>query len=695
MTGAGRVLVLSTDREDDVKLVEALREENIAVDHMPAEAIPTQLEEYQAYSAVVLSNTPAELVAQPVQEALVSYVKDLGGGLIMTGGANSFGPGGWIGSPVEKIMPLDFEVKSKRQIPRGALALIMHSSEMANGNYWGIQIAKAAVDALTRLDYVGVIQYDNGVGESWVVPMQLATNKPAIKGAIDGMVMGDMPDFDRGLQMAIAGLNGTARDAVLKHVIIISDGDPSPPSSGVISTLNKSKITVSTVAIGMGSHVVTGTMSGIASATGGRFYQPNNPNDLPQIFVKEARTVTRALIYEKPFPVHVLASSDITRGLSTDSIPYLDGMVLTTPKPLSEQLLGGKTDEGVDPLLARWQAGLGRTVAFTSGMWRRWGPRWLPWEQYKPRWAQVVRWAMRKSGSTDLDVQASIEEGSGKIVIDAVDKTAGYINFLEFAGSVINPEIKAAPLEILQTGPGHYEAKFDADLPGSYIIGLQYKKGNDIGFVQTGVASSYSPEYAQRQANPLFLENLARIGNGRVLPLAFDPQTVDVFRRDLPEALTREPAWPNLLALALALFLFDVAVRRIAIDPRAVAAGARGWLADLAGRWRTQQERETLGSLKQRRQQVQEQWRQRLKQTAPPAGATESQKKKFQPSAAPGAAGQEDFVDTLGASRSGPEKPAPDRAAAPADDASATSRLMQAKRRAQQRMSDDEKRDGS
>lgn len=686
VTGTGKVLVLSTDREDDLKLVEALEKEKIKVDHMPAENIPTQLEEYQAYSAVVMCNVPAELVAQPVQEALVAYVKDLGGGLVMTGGANSFGPGGWIGSPVEKIMPVDFEVKSKRQIPRGALALVMHSSEMANGNWWGMQIAKAAVDALTRLDYVGVVDYDNGVGEAWVAPMQLAVNKAAIKSQIDAMVMGDMPDFDRSLQMAVRGLNGT--DAVLKHCIIISDGDPQPPSAGLISVLKKSKITVSTVGIGMGSHVVAATLSSIASATGGRFYMPSNPNDLPQIFVKEARTVTRALIYEKPFQVPVTAYSDVTKGLSQASIPPLEGLVLTTPKPLSEQLLGAKTDQGIDPLLARWQVGLGRTAVFTSGMWRRWGPQWLSWDQYDPRWAQLIRWAMRKSGTTDLDVQANIEEGAGKIVIDAVDKTAGYINFLEFAGNVVDPDLKARPLEIVQTGPGHYEAKFDAEAAGSYILGLQYKKGNEIGFMQTGVASSYSPEYASLQANPMFLETLAKLGKGQVLPTTFDPQKMNVFRRDLPEAVTREPAWPALMALAMALFLLDVAIRRIAIDPRMVLAGARSWLSDLAGRWRTQQEKETLGSLKQRREQVQEEWRQRLKETAPAAEG--SQKKKFQTVQPVGEEGkQEDFVDSLGASRDEQGKAA--RKHTEPDEASATSRLFQAKKRAQQKMDEEER----
>ena len=703
VSGKGKVLLVSTSRENDAKFEQALKEENIDVEVVDADKIPTELEEYQPYSAVVLSNVPADLVPRPLQESLASYVKDLGGGLIMLGGDQSYGAGGWIGSPVEKVMPVDFEIKAKRQMPRGALAMVMHASEMPNGNGWGVRIAQAAVDALTRLDYVGVNAYDPGIGQPyWVVPMKLAQDKEGIKAAIDKMIMGDMPDFNASVQMALSALMTGASDAAQRHMIVISDGDPSPPSAAVVAQLKRQRITVSTVGIGMGYHVAAASLKQLAADTGGRFYLPQDPNQLPQIFIKEARTVTRALLYEKPaIPVLVQSTTGLAKGLTERAIPPLQGLVLTTPKPLIEMPLAAKTDTGSDPLLANWQVGLGRSVAFTSGMWNRWGAQWLSWEKFKPFWSQSVRWAMRKSGTTDLDIQTSIEEGRGKLVIDAVDKTAGYLNFLEFQGRVIDPALGSKPLQIVQTGPGHYEAKFEAGMPGSYIMGFAYRKGGQGEWqtVQTGIASSYSPEYGQLHGNPNFLQQLAEVRpdmKGLVLPIAPDKMAdLNVFRRDLPEAVMREPAWPTLLAITLALFLFDVAVRRIAIDPRLVASGVRGWISDLAGRWRGTSEKDSIGSLKQRREEVQEEWRQRLKQTAPDTALPESQRKKYQPAAlAVDDESPEDAVEALGASRKDTDKPAAGKRDAAADEGSSTSRLMQAKRRAQQKMEDDAKGDG-
>src|SRR6185295_14124948 len=87
---------------------------------------------------------------------------DFGGGLIMIGGDQSFGAGGWIGSKIEEVMPVSFDIPAQRQMPKGALVLVIHSCEFANGNYWGEQCALKAMETLSSQDDIGVITYGFG-----------------------------------------------------------------------------------------------------------------------------------------------------------------------------------------------------------------------------------------------------------------------------------------------------------------------------------------------------------------------------------------------------------------------------------------------------------------------------------------------------------------------------------------------------
>src|SRR5262249_45756863 len=130
---------------DDQPLIEALEKEKIQVEGKLASEAELNPISLQQYSAVILGNVPADELTEPQDQSLASYVKDLGGGLIMVGGDDSFGAGGWQGSVVEAVMPVRFDVDEVKQIPRGALVVIMHSCEMAQGNYWGVEVAVAAM----------------------------------------------------------------------------------------------------------------------------------------------------------------------------------------------------------------------------------------------------------------------------------------------------------------------------------------------------------------------------------------------------------------------------------------------------------------------------------------------------------------------------------------------------------------------
>lgn len=559
-----KALLLTDDPTEDEILHRELLRNKVDVDMRTLDQVSVDPMSLMKYHTVILSNLPANRFTDEQQKSLATYMKDLGNGLIMTGGPESFGAGGWIGSPVEEVMPVTFEIKHRRVIPRGALVLIMHSCEMARANYWGERVAIKALDTISSRDYIGVLAFVWSSGVNWEVPLQLATNKSAIAAKIKKVQIGDMPDFATTMNLALQALQGT--DAAQKHIIIISDGDPQPPQTTTLAAMKQAKITCSTVGIGYGAHVMEPTMRMIARQTGGTFYPCRNPRKLPQIFAKEAKVVRRPLISEEPFkPRLVYGLSEAIAGVKEDEIPLLGGIVLTSPKPLVEMPLARVSVDGKDPLLAHWRYGLGKSAAFTSGYWKHWGTQWTEWEKFGKLWAQIVRWSMRPEQSPNIDVFTRLEGEQGRIVVDALDKDASFLNFLRVRAIAVSPDQEAQPLPFVQTGPGRYEAEFDVKQMGQYIAHLNFvgKDGKDEGRVLAGLSVPYSPEYRQLVTNEALIEQIRETTGGRILEM--NPEKDDVFSHDLPPAVSKQAVWEWVVAwLILPLFLLDVAGRRLA-----------------------------------------------------------------------------------------------------------------------------------
>ncbi|MGB0715450.1 MAG: VWA domain-containing protein [Phycisphaerae bacterium] len=568
--GKSKALIITTDTTHDQPLYEALIKENVRVEMKTmSELGDFTLVDMMSYASIILANVPAASFTEKQQRDLAIYVKDMGSGLIMTGGDESFGAGGWIGTPIEEVMPVDFEVKHKKVIPRGALAVIMHSCEIARGNYWGKEMAKKSVDTIASEDYFGVVAYTfSPGGVNWEVPLGLNTNKPAVKARIDRMQIGDMPNFDSAMQLVYQGLqNGIGQDAAQKHVIILSDGDAAAPSKQLLGDYKRAGITVSTIAIGWGMHVQQATLKDVSKRTGGQFYAARNPRQLPQIFVKESKVVRRPLIVEETFTPRIYdAESTLLGSLESGGMPPLDGMILTSVKksPYVEMPLIRASDDGDDPILAHWQYQLGKAVAFTSGYWPYWGEGWTGWDKFAKFWAQVVRWSMRQESGANFETFTQIDGGKGRVVVDALDDNAQFMNFLELESKIVGPSGNPIPLKFTQTGPGHYEAEFDAEESGQYLANVQVlRDGKPYGSIKTGATIPFSPEYRDLRPNEAMLRQIVDITGGRWLDVPADQ--ADVFSHDLPPTESRRAAWEWVLAwLLLPLFLLDVAVRRLA-----------------------------------------------------------------------------------------------------------------------------------
>jgi len=578
--GEGRVLLIDSSSTESAPLAEALRSRGLTVDTIRADGFTGGLPYLNGFDAVGLVNVPRWALNLEADGALHAFVHDLGGGLLMVGGPESFGAGGWIDTDVAKALPVDLDPPQTRQMPRGALALIMHSCEMPQANFWGQQVAIAAIEALSRLDYVGIISFQ--AGAAWAFRMQLAGDKSAPIAAARQMFVGDMPDFDAPMRLALEGLAKVS--AGQRHAIIISDGDPQFTSRPLLEEYIANKITITTVMVaGHGTQEDLDKMNFIAQLTGGRFYNITNPKNLPQIFTKEAQFVSRSLLVEGSFtPTRTTTLPG--PGTRFGALPNLGGYVLTAPrKGLVQTPLINRTSEADDPLLAYGNYGLGKSVAWTSDATGRWASAMVGWNQYADFWEETVRWMMRPPTPRNVAMRTRTEGEKAIVELEALDEGGGFMNFLRTEARVVRPDNSTVPLSLQQVGPGLYRGEFSAAEEGAYLINAAFagsltgagESRSISGNIQAAVAVPYSREHRAVRDNLALLKSIADLTGGRVLSM-MDPNVIDFFDREgleVPESARR--IWDLLAILAAAIFIFDVALRRIAIEPEAIAAIVR------------------------------------------------------------------------------------------------------------------------
>lgn len=678
--GEPRVLYIEAEEPAARFLAEALEAEHMKVEVRNLSGLPTSLAELQNYDTLIFSNVPAYALSTDQMKMIGSAVRDLGLGFLMIGGDQSFGAGGYQSTPIEDVLPVFMDIPQRKVMPKGALAVVLHTCEFADGNTWAKEIAKAALMTLSKHDLYGVLLYDMK-GERWGIELQDASDKGRISRMIETLGPMDMPSFDSTLQLAYAGLKDC--NASLKHIVIISDGDPSQPAQGLATSISRAKITISTIAINPHSPRDSQTMQQLSIWGKGRHYDVVNPRHLPQIFVKEAAVIRKSLIFEETFVPGIQYADELISGLQPSEIPPLHGYVATAPKPRAEvPLVNPKEDK--DPILAHWRHGMGKTAAFTSDAKNRWAANWLAWAKYSKFWAQVVRWTLRETGRGDLRVATQVRDGKGVVTIDAVDRGGKFVNFLDMQARIVDPAFEGRDLTFEQTGPGRYQAEFNADQVGPYMVNIEYQgEGGVKGGSRSGVAVSYAPEYKDTDANQALLERLALATGGRVL----SPND-NVFFHDSTRTKVPQDLWPRLLWLAIALFPLDIFIRRVMLDRKQVRTWLEKILAALpliGGRFRKDRPAvdPTLNALLARKESLRK---------------AEEQRKVFQASEAEmRAAAPPPVSGTPTAAGPGAAAPAPPPArrdqpaqiapaAADGEEENYTSRLLKAKKRAMDEM---------
>ena len=549
-------------------LPRALEAQNVQVDVATPQALPINPTALLGYDGIVLSDVPAESLTETQQKVVQAAVRDLGIGLTMVGGTNSFGAGGYYQTPIEEALPVDMDLRKMRRIPGVAMAMAIDYSGSMNATgrasstgesklELAREAADRAVDTLSPQDQVGVMAVDTRA--NIVVPLQYVKNKKDIHAGVAAIYGGGGTEMSAAVKALYEMLEGA--DAKIKHALLVTDGETGPYDySELIAALKEKKITFSLIVIDDGQSASgIDPLKRIVTKTGGRYYWVRDPSEIPKIFTREVQTISKPPILEEPFlPRVASAGSPLLSGINWNATPPLLGYDVVSPKPTAEVSL---VSHKGDAVLATWQYGLGKSAAFMSDAKGHWGAQWVNWSGYGPFWAQTVRWSLKKAENGSYQSSVELAGSRGKISVDAVDeKTGAFVNFLDAQATVMGPDGTTQKVRLSQTGSGRYTGSFDAPKTGSYVATVT-QKGADgkTRSASVGLAVPYSPEYAALAPNRALLSRVADLTGGRVRT---DGERVfdDRRYRRLPVPL----ALP-LLALALLLLPIDIANRRLVL----------------------------------------------------------------------------------------------------------------------------------
>jgi len=536
-----RVLLVNSDPPGTERdLLEALASAQFEV-RMEQEWPAGPLEDYQV---VALNNQDLEGIAPARKADLESFVQKGGGLLVIGGERNIYAENKVVEDALDRALPAKL---APPRSPEGTcLVLIIDKSSSMEGKK--MELARLAaigvVDNLRPIDLVGVLIFDNSF--EWAVPVRRAEDRPLIKRLIAGITP------DGGTQIAPALAESYRRilqvSATFKHVVLLTDGiSEEGDSLNLAKSASTQQVTISTV--GLGQDVNRAYLEKVATLARGKSYFLSDPSGLEQILLRDVMEHTGSTVVEKPLKPAVVKQAEILAGAGMDSAPPLKGYVRFIAKPTAETIL---SMEKTDPLLTRWQYGLGRAAVFASDAKNRWAGAWINWPGYDPFWSSLFR---------DLLPHSQAGEAA-----PAYDQSSGRLEITyRLSKNVPEPE---KPPELYALGPGEFRqpVALRRTAAGVYSGSVAIGERRGLFRLRPLEESRAFPEvgyYRQEEeldeygSNPDLLRRLSEFTGGR-----FQPSPEAVFDSGGGAVSSTLALWPGLLGLAILLNLAELIHRK-------------------------------------------------------------------------------------------------------------------------------------
>jgi uncharacterized membrane protein len=505
------------------------------------------------YQLVVFNNWDLDGIPAAGKADLERYVKQGGGLLVIGGERNLYTEGVTNEDPLSRALPAT--VAPPRSPEGTAVILIVDKSSSMEGRK--MELARLAavgvVENLRPIDLVGVLIFDNTF--EWAVPIRRAEDKNAIKRLIAGITPDGGTQIPPALSEAYRRIQPV--QATYKHIVLLTDGISEEGDANEVSrdALTK-RVTISSV--GLGQDVNRSFLERIAVNAGGKAYFLTDPSALEQILIKDVMEHTGSTAVERPQKPVVSRPAELLAATGIESAPALKGYIRFEAKPSAEVIL--KIDR--DPLLARWQYGLGRAAVFASDAKARWAADWVAWAGFDRFWTNLTRDLLPHSQAGEALVE--YDSANGELVIHyrlggGVEEPARIPGIYVFGPGGFHQ-----PVDVKRVAAGSYRGRLAiGDSQGLFRVRpLEESRA----FPEVGL---YRPEDELEDfgSNELLLKQVATFTGGR-----FEPRPADVFQpggRYIPTVI---PLWPGLLALAVAMTLAELVMRKW----KGVVAGITG-----------------------------------------------------------------------------------------------------------------------
>ena len=546
IAGKPSVLIVEGQNGAGAELEKMLKAAGMQVHTLPVTMLPEQLSGLMEYHAVALVNVDADKLTETQITTLDTASKEMGVGVAVFGGDSSYALGGYRGSKLEEMLPVTIDVRNRMELPTTALVLAIDKSGSMTETSYGVsrlQLAReaacAALEVLNERDQAGVICFDDA--GKWVVPLSYVTDVAAMQEQVATIRPGGGTAFYSPLMMAYEALKTAS--AQYKHVIFLTDGEAGDTGyMDVVRKMAASGITVTTVAVGDGADYVG--MGKIAEIGGGRMYAAGPFDSLPRIFTKETMMISGSYVQNRVF-TPVITDSEMT---DFPGFPELGGYLATTEKPLATVAL---CSDRKDPILAWWQHGAGRVLCWTSDVQGGWSGAFLNWDRAAEFFSGMISFILPdRSGEGEL----TLADGKISWEAEVPAETAGAFVTL------IRPDGEKETVRLEKITDNRFEGETDTSLAGAYAARIETEDGSGrvISSTSGGAVVSWTAEYDQRQEDTGALETLARETGGKVC------ENIEELLDFRDTAARKRTDLTALLAgLALLLFLFDVAQRRL------------------------------------------------------------------------------------------------------------------------------------